>query len=148
MNSNSIKYIQIFLLLLPFSNGLKISSIEKSTNENSKEFWLDNAKKFVDKKINAELNTSKAKNIILFLGDGLGFSTIAATRVVLGGEEKKLAFENFPNTATAKTYCLDESVPDSACATNAFLRGFKGNYGKDLTFNKLSWTKLTVKKRI
>lgn len=133
MSSNSTKYFLILVFSLSFSNGLKISKnflSSKLNSEKSKEFWLDKAKKLVEEKTTAEVNTNRAKNVILFLGDGMGFSTIAATRVAMGGEEKKLAFENFPNTATAKTYCLDESVPDSACAANAFLRGFKGNYGK------------------
>lgn len=128
MNCAGMKYFLIFTFLFLFSNGARISPKLKNP-ELLKQFWLENAKKLVRDKLSEKLNTNKAKNVILFLGDGMGLTTIAATRVVMGGEEKKLSFENFPHTATAKTYCLDESVPDSACASNAFLRGFKANYG-------------------
>lgn len=54
------------------------------------------------------LNIRKAKNVILFLGDGMSITTLAATRVYLGqqyghfGEELKLSFEVFPFTGLAK----------------------------------------------
>ena len=53
--------------------------------------------------------------------------TIAATRVYMGGEEKKLAFEEFPFTASSKTYCVDNQVSDSACTATAYLSGVKAN---------------------
>lgn len=43
-----------------------------------------------------------AKNVILFLGDGMSIPTITATRVYIGGEEQKLAFEKFPYSGLAK----------------------------------------------
>ena len=48
---------------------------------------------------------AQAKNVILFLGDGMGISTITAARIYAGqlqgatGEEYSLAFETFPNLA-------------------------------------------------
>lgn len=38
----------------------------------------------------------------MFLGDGMSFSTIAATRMYLGGEEKKLSFEEFEYAGFSK----------------------------------------------
>lgn len=43
----------------------------------------------------------------------------------MGGEEKKLSFENFPFTANSKTYCVDLQVSDSACTATAYLSGVK-----------------------
>lgn len=43
-----------------------------------------------------------AKNVILFLGDGMSIPTIAATRVYLGGEEMSLSFEQFPYAGLSK----------------------------------------------
>lgn len=103
------------------------NSINKA--ELSKEYWLENAKKLVTKKVNAFPNTNKAKNVILFVGDGMGLTTTAAARVVLGGEESILSFENFPHTASSKTYCLDKGVADSACTATSFLHGVKNNFG-------------------
>jgi alkaline phosphatase len=50
----------------------------------------------------------QAKNAILFLGDGMGVSTLTAARVWKGqlegksGEEGSLSFEQFPNAALIK----------------------------------------------
>jgi len=52
--------------------------------------------------------TGKAKNVILFLGDGLSIPTLAAARTYLGqlqghtGEETVLSFEAFPHTGLSK----------------------------------------------
>src|SRR6187200_1695811 len=57
-----------------------------------------------------KIRNGKAKNVILFLGDGLGVSTMTAARIFEGqmrgesGEENRLSWENFPNTAFSKTY--------------------------------------------
>lgn len=55
-----------------------------------------------------ELNLNKAKNVILFLGDGMSVSTLTAARILKGqrkkqtGEEESLSFENFPYVALSK----------------------------------------------
>lgn len=42
----------------------------------------------------------------MFLGDGMSFPTIAATRMYMGGEEMELSFEKFPYTGFSKVfYC-------------------------------------------
>lgn len=49
-----------------------------------------------------------AKNVIMFLGDGMSIPTLAASRIYLGqlnndsGEEHYLSFERFPYTALSK----------------------------------------------
>ncbi|XP_068633221.1 membrane-bound alkaline phosphatase-like [Battus philenor] len=86
-------------------------------------------------KVSSSLNKKIAKNVILFLGDGMSITTLAATRVYLGhkyghtGEELKLSFEAFPYTGLAKTYCVDHNVADSACSGTAYLTGVKANSG-------------------
>lgn len=52
--------------------------------------------------------------------------SIMAARVQMGGEEKQLAFESFPYTASSKTYCVDKQVADSG----------ENNY-KDFHYNLL-----------
>ena len=50
-----------------------------------------------------------ARNVILFLGDGMSLPTVAAARILEGqrnghpGEENQLSFETFPNTALSRT---------------------------------------------
>ena len=57
-------------------------------------------------------NQIEKKNVILFLGDGMGISTITAARIFAGqqagldGEEYDLAFDRFPNVALIKTYTV------------------------------------------
>lgn len=48
------------------------------------------------------LNRKVAKNIILFLGDGMSIPTLAATRIYMGGESTQLPFEKFPYTGLSK----------------------------------------------
>lgn len=48
------------------------------------------------------LNKNVAKNIIMFLGDGMSIPTLAATRIYMGGEEKELSFEKFPYNGLSK----------------------------------------------
>lgn len=52
--------------------------------------------------MNEKVNFNKAKNLIFFLGDGMSLATVAATRMLLGGEEKSLSFEEFPHFGLSK----------------------------------------------
>jgi alkaline phosphatase len=58
--------------------------------------------------LNRQPITRRAKNVILFVGDGMGVSTVTAARIFQGqrqnktGEEGLLFFERFPNIAHAK----------------------------------------------
>lgn len=76
-------------------------------------------------------NTKKAKNVILFIGDGMGISTVAAARIFEGqklGEDAPshaLVFENFPYLALSKTYSTNNIVPDSAATASAMMTGVK-----------------------
>ncbi|KAK2181946.1 hypothetical protein NP493_374g01032 [Ridgeia piscesae] len=80
-------------------------------------------------------NTREAKNVILFVGDGMGVSTVTAARIRHGqlagrpGEETRLHLERFPHVALIKTYTVDHQVPDSAATATAFLCGVKANFG-------------------
>lgn len=77
----------------------------------------------------------KAKNVILFLGDGMSLTTVAAARILDGqrkgssGEENQLSWEQFPYTALSKTYNTDAQVPDSAGTMTAITTGVKSHMG-------------------
>ncbi len=77
----------------------------------------------------------RAKNVILFIGDGMGISTITAARIYEGqkrgetGEENSLSFERFPNVALVKTYNTNAQVPDSAGTATAMHSGVKTRIG-------------------
>lgn len=67
-------------------------------------YWQGTAQTYVVNKLKMEqvLNENKAKNIIMFLGDGMSMATVAATRMYMGGEEKILSFEEFQHFGLSK----------------------------------------------
>jgi alkaline phosphatase len=77
----------------------------------------------------------QAKNVILFVGDGMSLPTVAAARILDGqrrqqpGEENLLAWERFPQTALSKTYNTDRQTPDSAGTMTAMATGVKTRMG-------------------
>jgi alkaline phosphatase len=77
----------------------------------------------------------RAKNVILFLGDGMSLTTVAAARILDGqrkggsGEENLLSWERFPHTAFSKTYNTDSQTPDSAGTMTAITTGVKTHMG-------------------
>jgi alkaline phosphatase len=76
-----------------------------------------------------------AKNVILFVGDGMSLTTVAAARILEGqrqgapGEENALGWEMFPATALSKTYNTDAQTPDSAGTMSAMATGAKTRSG-------------------
>lgn len=100
-----------------FSLPMSVNTLRYSKELNSR-YHIENGIEFVKKQKlkSASLNKNTAKNVILFLGDGMSVPTLAATRVYIGGEEKSLSFEEFPYVAMSKTYCVDKQVADSACS--------------------------------
>jgi len=45
------------------------------------------------------LAAGAAKNVIVFIGDGMGFGAIQVSRNILMGPEGRFTFEQFPHTA-------------------------------------------------
>lgn len=90
----------------------------------------------LDNIVNRQPNTNKAKNIILFVGDGMSVPTVTAARIFDGqkkgvdGESHKLAFEELlPYAALSKTYTHDAQVADSAPTATAMVSGVKSVNG-------------------
>lgn len=96
--------------------------------EQTTEYWFSQAQVKLSQLLQQKENTNKAKNVIMFLGDGMSIVTVATARMYLGGEEKELFFEKFPHYGLSKTYCVDTQVADSACTSTAYLNGIKTNY--------------------
>ncbi len=98
--------------------------------------WYKDGVAALNERLAQQPNTNTAKNIILFVGDGMGISTITAARIYDGqsrgetGEENILSFEAFPHTALVKTYNTDAQVPDSAGTASALNTGVKTNIGE------------------
>ncbi|KAF7464501.1 hypothetical protein GHT09_006482 [Marmota monax] len=120
------------LLLLLLS--LRLHGVIPVEEENPA-FWNQKASEALDTAKKLKPIQTSAKNLIIFLGDGMGVPTVTATRILKGqvqgklGPETPLAMDHFPYMALSKTYNVDRQVPDSAGTATAYLCGVKGNYG-------------------
>ncbi|NXW91421.1 PPBI phosphatase, partial [Alopecoenas beccarii] len=71
-------------------------------------YWNEGARRRLESALALQPAARRAKNIILFMGDGMGLSTVSAARIYKGqlaggsGEESVLAMETFPHMALAK----------------------------------------------
>ena len=97
--------------------------------------WYRAADASVTRSGKVHSNERRAKNIILFVGDGMGVSTVTAARILEGqlrgslGEENALAFERLPHLALAKTCSANQQTSDSAPTATAMVAGIKTNDG-------------------
>ncbi|MES2318295.1 MAG: alkaline phosphatase [Pseudomonadota bacterium] len=73
--------------------------------------------------------TSPPKNIIFFLGDGMGMNTLTAARIFAVGEDGELTLDTLPESAFVKTFSNDAQVTDSAASMSAYMTGKKVNNG-------------------
>lgn len=67
----------------------------------------------------------EAKNIIFFLGDGMGPTTITASRIYGYGEAGQLRMDRLSHTARIKTFSEDGQTTDSAPSMAAYMTGKK-----------------------
>jgi alkaline phosphatase len=147
MKTNSslfiLPYISLSLITFLVSvclTGCSSEDTEKNANSRS-QYWFEQGKETVAQRkrlLEAEAKLDldgKAKNIIFILGDGMGVSTLTASRIFVGqekgllGEEFSLSFEDFPHTALIKTYNVDLQTPDSAGTMSALMTGMKTDEG-------------------
>ncbi|XP_069701873.1 alkaline phosphatase-like [Periplaneta americana] len=133
-HTNFLKALFVWLSMLLF---LKVEAMHLTRDE-SADFWIRSGQERLDLEIRRQQEAAAdkdkiAKNVILFIGDGMGMSTITATRVYKNqkqggsGEDSSLSFENFPYVGLSKTYEVDYQVPDSAGTATAMLSGVKVN---------------------
>ena len=114
------------------SNNNSSAAIIENTRSNA---WYSDAEAKIAATTQANLNRGAAKNVILFVGDGMGISTVTAARILAGqlkgqsGEENNLSFDLFPYTGLAKTYNVDAQTPDSAGTMTALISGVKTDVG-------------------
>ena len=98
-------------------------------------YWRQQGQQVLQAALERQPNTRKAKNVILFVGDGNGVATVTATRIFDGqsrgeaGEENILSYEHFPHVALAKTYNTNQQTADSAGTMTAMMTGVKTRAG-------------------
>ncbi|KHE14970.1 alkaline phosphatase [Aeromonas hydrophila] len=75
----------------------------------------------------AQAQASDAKNVILFIGDGMGPTVLTATRLYKVGEEGNLEMMKLAHSARIKTFSNDAQTTDSAPSMAAYTTGVKMN---------------------
>lgn len=126
----------LFALLFSISSGTA-SAAKKNSEEQveSSAAWMRAGHEAAQRAVRQTPVHTPAKNIILFVGDGMGISTITASRILGGqlrgerGEENVLSFETFPHTALIKTYNTNQQTADSAGSMTAIMTGVKTKAG-------------------
>ncbi|MBC7797357.1 MAG: alkaline phosphatase [Pyrinomonadaceae bacterium] len=104
-------------------------------SDENRDFWYKSGENAIRQRKNQPRRPKKAKNVILFVGDGMGVSTITAARILegqmrgLSGEENALSFENLPYSALSKTYSANQQTSDSAPTMTAMVSGVKTKDG-------------------
>lgn len=82
-----------------------------------------------------EMRKRRAKNLIIFIGDGMGVSTLTAARIWQGqkvgrdGESTQTTIDALPYSAMIKTYSHDFQVADSSSTATALVTGTKTRSG-------------------
>lgn len=108
-----------------------VVSGDLGAREESPEKWFSDGQRALERLKTREQNNGPAKNVILFIGDGMGISTITAARILEGqqvgepGEENSLSFEQLPYSALSKTYSVNQQTADSAPTMTAIVTGVK-----------------------
>ncbi len=129
-HNNKVKWLTI-AVSLAFAQQAAAENLPSHQTENQ---WYSDAQTQLMEKLKVN-NRFKAKNVILFVGDGMGISTLTSARILQGqqnnmmGEENYLSFETFPHTALVKTYNVDAQTPDSAGTMTAMMSGLKTDVG-------------------
>ena len=112
------------------TRAVRANVVTPARNESAQQWFVDGAR---SARAGAEQRPrhNRAKNVILFVGDGMGISTVAAARIREGqlkgtsGEENALSFERFPYVSLSKTYSVDGQTADSAPTMTAMVTGIK-----------------------
>ncbi|MDE1947214.1 MAG: alkaline phosphatase [Burkholderiales bacterium] len=146
MSSRSIVHSAVLALVAPFA----LSAVAPAhaadpvvKGPESVSDWYRAGTDFIEAGKALHPNSRRARNVILFVGDGMGISTQTAARILEGqlkgkaGEENRLSFETLPYSALSKTYSWDQQTSDSAPTMTAMVTGYKAREGM-LSVNHLT----------
>ena len=132
--SHFLSLIILNSLFLPLINAQVLDPFPIKRAE-SAQTWQRDGWNAIEKAKREKNRTGKAKNVILFIGDGMGITTLTASRILEGqlrgesGEENRLSFEEFPFSAFSKTYSANQQTSDSAPTMTAIISGVKTDEG-------------------
>jgi alkaline phosphatase len=118
--------------LVPLANA---QTFYPAPAQESPEHWQALGQAEIQRALARTPITGRAKNVILFVGDGMGISTITAARIFdaqmrgSAGEENLLSFESFPYVGLSKSYNTNQQTADSAGTMTAMMSGIKTRAG-------------------
>lgn len=75
------------------------------------------------------ISANLPKNVIICVGDGMGFEAVKAASYYASGKIGSLSFEQFPYQAEMSTQAANTPMTDSAAAATAMATGHKVNNG-------------------
>ncbi|XP_070494076.1 alkaline phosphatase-like [Chironomus tepperi] len=126
----AVIYRELFLLLLTIAHCRN----SPTNNHNDKFYWYDKNKSILENRMrsmNME-NLPRVKNVIIFIGDGMGMTTITAARTlkrqVTQNPNAQMIFDDFPATALMQTDIINSQIPESAASSTALFCGVKTNF--------------------
>ncbi|MGF2508212.1 alkaline phosphatase, partial [Ralstonia pseudosolanacearum] len=73
------------------------------------------------------ITTGPTRNVVFFLGDGMGLATMTAARIYKVGEDGELTMDTLPETGFVRTFSNNAQVTDSAPSMSAYMTGVKMN---------------------
>src|SRR6185312_1293129 len=85
-----------------------------------------------DAKAAKGVNNQKAKNVILFVGDGMGTDHRDAIRLAAVGANGKLAMDDMPAVGRVHTSSGNSFVTDSAAAMASGVKSYNGAIGVNM----------------
>jgi alkaline phosphatase len=116
-------------------NAPKEAAPDKERGEQTADDYAAQGRAQLEARLAMPVNQGKAKNLIIFIGDGMGVSTLTAARIWQGqqagkdGESTETAMDALPYSAMVKTYSHDFQVADSAATASALVTGTKTRSG-------------------
>ena len=119
----------------PATPASETDSLSESEAERERNAWFKAGREQVARSARFVANETPARNVILFIGDGMGIATVTAAGILEGqrrgelGEGNRLSFEELPFVAFSKTYNTDAQVSDSASTMTAMVTGVKTRTG-------------------
>ncbi|MEX6724664.1 alkaline phosphatase [Parapedomonas caeni] len=116
---------------LPLACLLALSSGADAQTDRSSEGYRQQGEAALTRLKNSTPRPARARNVIIFIGDGMGVSTLTAGRIFAGqslgrdGESYETAMDSLDHAALVKTYSHDAQVADSASTATAIMTGVK-----------------------
>lgn len=106
-------------LWIPRDNSKTTINFQHNTDDDNFQLLLNESfKKIVNNDV---------RNIILFIGDGMGTAQITASRISKFGPDGRLTMEKMPVTGLMNVHSRNNLITDSAASGTAISTGFKTN---------------------